>query len=163
MTEYFVKNFRMDTRTFEDFLSWVAPVIQEFSSRRSTANPAERLSCTDWISLGLLKHQKTIDHKTFFFFITVLIVRAAAKFLLLFSICHKIVTPVLFLLFLLCLNFLLPMKKLLSFSIRLIKLVEKENFLKHRQKILDKFHVAPRCWKPSWKKLLILKQNLIGY
>ena len=154
----------MDTRTFEDLLSWAAPIIQKSFLWRSTVNPAKRLRCTDWISLSLLKHQKTIGHKTFFFFfIAVLIVGAAAKFLLLFSICHKIVTPVLFLLFLLCLNFLLPMKKLLSLSIRLIKLVEKENFLKHRQKILDKFHVAPRCWKPSWKKLLILKQNLIGY
>ena len=130
MTEYFVKNFRMDTRTFEDFLSWVAPVIQKFSSRRSTANPAERLSCTDWISLGLLKHQKTIDRKTFFFFITVLIVRAAAKFLLLFSSCRKILTPVLFLLLLLCFNFLLPTRKLQLISIRLIKLSLKKKILK---------------------------------
>ena len=33
----------MDTRTFEDLLSWVAPVIQMSSLQRSTATPAERL------------------------------------------------------------------------------------------------------------------------
>ena len=35
--EYFFKNFRMDTRTFEDLLSWIAPIIQKSSLRRSTA------------------------------------------------------------------------------------------------------------------------------
>ena len=44
--EYFFKNFRMDTRTFEDLLSWIAPIIQKSSLRRSTATPAERLSVT---------------------------------------------------------------------------------------------------------------------
>ena len=44
--EYFFRNFRMDTRTFEDFLSWVAPIIQKFSLRRSTATPAEKLCVT---------------------------------------------------------------------------------------------------------------------
>ena len=39
--EYFFKNFRMDTRTFEDLLSWIAPIIQKSSLRRSTATPAE--------------------------------------------------------------------------------------------------------------------------
>ena len=44
--EYFFKNFRIDTRTFEDLLSWVAPIIQKSSLRRSTATPAERLCVT---------------------------------------------------------------------------------------------------------------------
>ena len=44
--EYFLKNFRIDTRTFEDLLSWVAPIIQKSSLRRSTATPAERLCVT---------------------------------------------------------------------------------------------------------------------
>ena len=44
--EYFFKNFRMDTRTFEDLLSWIAPIIQKSSLRISTATPAERLSVT---------------------------------------------------------------------------------------------------------------------
>ena len=44
--EYFFKNFRMDTRTFEDLLSCVAPIIQKSSLRRSTATPAERLCVT---------------------------------------------------------------------------------------------------------------------
>ena len=102
----------MDTRTFKDLLSWVAPVIQKSSLRRSTATPVERLSCTDLIILSLLKHQKTIDHKTIFFFIDVLIVSAAAKFLPLFSPCCC------------CwwLKLLLPLRKLLLTSIRLIKL-----------------------------------------
>ena len=87
--EYFFKNFRTNIRAFEDFLFGVAPIIQKSSLQRSTATPAERLYCTDWIILILPKHQKTIDHKTiFFFFIGVPIVRAAAEFLLLpFSCC----------------------------------------------------------------------------
>ena len=36
----------MDTRTFEDLLSWVAPIIQKSSLRRSTTTPAERLCVT---------------------------------------------------------------------------------------------------------------------
>ena len=44
--EYFLKNFRMDIRTFEDLLSWVDPIIQKSSLRRSTATPAERLCVT---------------------------------------------------------------------------------------------------------------------
>ena len=27
--EYFFKNFRMDTRTFEDLLSWITAIIQK--------------------------------------------------------------------------------------------------------------------------------------
>ena len=60
--EYFFKNFRMNIRTFEDFLSWIAPIIQKSSLQRSSATPAERLHRTDWIILSLPKHQKTIDH-----------------------------------------------------------------------------------------------------
>ena len=44
--EYFFKNFRMYTRTFEDLLSWIAPIIQKSSLRRSAATHAERLSVT---------------------------------------------------------------------------------------------------------------------
>ena len=44
--EYFFKNFGMDTRTFEDLLSWIAPILQKSSLRRSTATPVERLSVT---------------------------------------------------------------------------------------------------------------------
>ena len=40
---------------------------------------------------------------------------------------------------------------------------EKEISIQHSQKILDKFHVSSCCGKPCWKKLLILKQNLMGY
>ena len=103
----------MDTWTFEDLRSWVASIVQKSSLRRSTATPAGRLSCADWIILSLLKHQETIDHKTIFFFlIGILIVRVAAKFLLLFNSCC-------------CwwwLNLLLPLRKLLLTSIKLIKL-----------------------------------------
>ena len=101
----------MDTWTFEDLRSWVASFVQKSSLRRSTATPAERLSCADWIILSLLKHQETIDHK-FFSLIGILIVRVAAKFLLLFNSCC-------------CwwwLNLWLPLRKLLLTSIRLIKL-----------------------------------------
>ena len=112
----------MIIRTFEDLLSWVAPIIQKSSLRRSTATPAERLSCTDWIILSSLKHQKTTGHKIiFFFFIGVLIVRPAAKFLLLLSSCYC------------CwwLNFLLPQRKLLLTSIRLTKLSLKKEISFH--------------------------------
>ena len=44
--EYFLKNFRMDARRFEDLLSWLAPIIQRSSLRRSTTTPAERLFVT---------------------------------------------------------------------------------------------------------------------
>ena len=117
----------MDTRTFKDLLSWVAPVIQKSSLRRSTATPVERLSCTDLIILSLLKHQKTIDHKTIFFFIDVLIVSAAAKFLPLFSPCCC------------CwwLKLLLPLRKLLLTSIRLIKLSLKKKI---------SFHIIRKSW-----------------
>ena len=118
----------MDTRTFKDLLSWVAPVIQKSSLRRSTATPVERLSCTDLIILSLLKHQKTIDHKTIFFFIDVLIVSAAAKFLPLFSPCCC------------CwwLKLLLPLRKLLLTSIRLIKLSLKKKI---------SYNIARKSWK----------------
>ena len=117
----------MDTRTFKDLLSWVAPVIQKSSLRRSTATPVERLSCTDLIILSLLKHQKTIDHKTIFFFIDVLIVSAAAKLLPLFSPCCC------------CwwLKLLLPLRKLLLTSIRLIKLSLKKKI---------SFHIVRKSW-----------------
>ena len=118
----------MDIRTFEDLLSWVAPNIQKSSLRRSTATPAERLSCTDWIILSSLRHQKTTGHKiVFFFFIGVLIVRAAAKFLLLLSSCYC------------CwwLNFVLPLRKLLLTSIRLIKLSLKKKI---------SFHIVRKSW-----------------
>ena len=118
----------MDTRTFKDLLSWVAPVIQKSSLRRSTATPVERLSCTDLIILSLLKHQKTIDHKTIFFFIDVLIVSAAAKFLPLFSPCCC------------CwwLKLLLPLRKLLLTSIRLIKLSLKKKI---------SYNIVRKAWK----------------
>ena len=121
----------MDTRTFKDLLSWVAPVIQKSSLRRSTATPVERLSCTDLIILSLLKHQKTIDHKTIFFFIDVLIVSAAAKFLPLFSPCCC------------CwwLKLLLPLRKLLLTSIRLIKLSLKKK-------------ISHNIVRKSWKNLM---------
>ena len=45
-SEYFFKNFRMDTRKFEDLLSWVAWIIQNSSFRRWTATPVERLCVT---------------------------------------------------------------------------------------------------------------------
>ena len=44
--EFFFKNFRMDTRTFKDLRSWVAPIIQKSSLQRSTAIPAEKLYVT---------------------------------------------------------------------------------------------------------------------
>ena len=118
----------MDTRTFKDLLSWVAPVIRKSSLRRSTATPVERLSCTDLIILSLLKHQKTIDHKTIFFFIDVLIVSAAAKFLPLFSPCCC------------CwwLKLLLPLRKLLLTSIRLIKLSLKKKI---------SYNIVRKSWK----------------
>ena len=118
----------MDTRTFKDLLSWVAPVIQKSSLRRSTATPVERLSCTDLIILSLLKNQKTIDHKTIFFFIDVLIVSAAAKFLPLFSPCCC------------CwwLKLLLPLRKLLLTSIRLIKLSLKKKI---------SYNIVRKSWK----------------
>ena len=91
------------------------------------------------ISLGLLKHQKTIFHKTFlFFFITVLIVRAAAKF-------YSCSLPS----FIIVLEFLVTDEEAaVNFHQADKTVIEKENFLKHRQKILDKFHVVPRGWKP---------------
>ena len=36
----------MDTRTFKDLRSWVAPIIQKSSLQRSTAIPAEKLYVT---------------------------------------------------------------------------------------------------------------------
>ena len=44
--EYFFKNFRMDTRTFEDLLSWITAVIQKSFIRRSHATPVEVLCVT---------------------------------------------------------------------------------------------------------------------
>ena len=43
---YFFKNFRMDTKSFQKLLSWVVPFIQKSSLRRSTATVQERLSVT---------------------------------------------------------------------------------------------------------------------
>ena len=42
----FLKNFRMDTRTFEDLPSWIAPIIQKSFLRRSNVTPAEGLCVT---------------------------------------------------------------------------------------------------------------------
>ena len=42
----FFKNFRMNTRMFEDFFSWEAPVIQNSSLQSSTATPVERRCVT---------------------------------------------------------------------------------------------------------------------
>ena len=42
--EYFFKNFRMGTKSFEELLSWVGPFVQKSSLRRSTATVQER-SC----------------------------------------------------------------------------------------------------------------------
>ena len=44
--EYFLKNFRMDTKSFEELLSWVVPFIQKLSLRRSTATIHKRLCVT---------------------------------------------------------------------------------------------------------------------
>ena len=44
--EYFFKNFRIDTRTLEDLLSWVAPIVQKSALHRSTTTPAKRLCVT---------------------------------------------------------------------------------------------------------------------
>ena len=44
--EYFFKNFRVDTKAFEDLLSWVAPIILKSSLRRSTATVFGRLCAT---------------------------------------------------------------------------------------------------------------------
>ena len=41
--KYFFKNFRMDTRTFQGLLSWVAPIIGKYSLPGSTDTPAEKL------------------------------------------------------------------------------------------------------------------------
>ena len=38
----FLKNFRMDTGSFEELLSWVAPFIQKSSLTRSTETVQER-------------------------------------------------------------------------------------------------------------------------
>ena len=42
--EYFFKNFRMDTRTFEDLLSWIAAIIQVFFTEIK-CNPCGRPLC----------------------------------------------------------------------------------------------------------------------
>ena len=39
--EYFLKNFRMATKSFEELLSWVAPFIRKSCLRRSTATVQE--------------------------------------------------------------------------------------------------------------------------
>ena len=44
--EYFFKNFRIDIRTFEDLLSWVASIVQKCSLQRSNATPEERICVT---------------------------------------------------------------------------------------------------------------------
>ena len=44
--EYFFKNFRIDTGTLEDLLSWVAPIVQKSALHRSTTTPAKRLCVT---------------------------------------------------------------------------------------------------------------------
>ena len=44
--EYFFKNFRVDTRTLEDLLSWVTAIIKRSFLRRSNATPAEGICDT---------------------------------------------------------------------------------------------------------------------
>ena len=44
--EYFLKNFRMDTKSFEELLSWVALFNQKSSLRKSTETVPERLCVT---------------------------------------------------------------------------------------------------------------------
>ena len=46
--EYFFMNFRMDTRTFRDSISWIVPIIRKCSLRRSTATSVEKLCVTLW-------------------------------------------------------------------------------------------------------------------
>ena len=71
---------------------------------------------------------------------------------------RKILTPVLFLLLLLVAKFLVTAEEVaVDFRQADKTAVEKE---KHCQKILDTFHVAPLCWKPWWKKLMILKNEI---
>ena len=53
--EYFFKNFRMDTRTFEDLLSWITAIIQKSFLRRSNATPCEGTLCYFTI-FSLLEH-----------------------------------------------------------------------------------------------------------
>ena len=53
--EYFFKNCRIKTRTFEDLLYWVVPIIQKFSLRRSTSTHAVLLY--DIYRPETLKHQ----------------------------------------------------------------------------------------------------------
>ena len=49
--EYFFKNFRMDTRTLKDLLSWIAAIIRKSFLRRSNAPLAEGL-CVTVLSLA---------------------------------------------------------------------------------------------------------------
>ena len=44
--EYFFKNFRMDTRMFEDLLSWITAIIEKSFLWRSSATSVERLCVT---------------------------------------------------------------------------------------------------------------------
>ena len=86
--------------------------------------------------------KKTIDHKTIFFFNDVLIVRVAAKFLLLsssYSCCWW-------------LNFLLPLRKLLLTSVRLIKLQLKKKNIVRKSWIRFTWHlfVGSRGEKSWW-------------
>ena len=57
--EYFFKNFRMDTRIFEDLPSWIAPIIQKSFLRRSNVTPAEGL-CVTLLYLATGDSQTTI-------------------------------------------------------------------------------------------------------
>ena len=46
----------MDTRKFEDLLSWIAPIVQKSFLRRSNATPVEGLRVT-LLYLATLKQQ----------------------------------------------------------------------------------------------------------
>ena len=48
--KYFFKNFRMDPRTFDDLLSWIALIIQKPFLQRSNATHVEGL-CVNWLYL----------------------------------------------------------------------------------------------------------------
>ena len=89
---------------------------------------------------------KTIGHKTIsFFFIDVLVVRAAAKFFLLFCSCSCCW----------CLNFMLLLRKLLLTPIRLVKLslkkkiaydIVRKSWINSTWRLVDGSHVESSCW-----------------
>ena len=54
--EYFLKNFGVDRRTFEDLIPRRDPIVQKSFLRRSNATPAEGL-CVTLLYLATLKQQ----------------------------------------------------------------------------------------------------------